>query len=45
MTSDANKKIRPSAIVLPKTPKKDEEVVQFTDLDINFQMGGMYIIE
>ncbi|KAJ9578225.1 hypothetical protein L9F63_005555, partial [Diploptera punctata] len=43
MTSDMNKKMRPATIVLPQSPKKAEELVQFTDLDINFQMGDLKI--
>jgi hypothetical protein len=36
--TDLNKRMHPSSVVLPAT--EDVDLVQLTDVELNFQMGG-----
>jgi hypothetical protein len=37
---DLNKRMRTATI--PKPATEDIELIQFTEMELNFQMGGMY---
>jgi hypothetical protein len=39
---DLNKRLRTSAV--PQPAAEDIELVQFTEVELNFQMGGMYLV-
>jgi hypothetical protein len=40
LPGDLNKRMRTSAAVQPAA--EDIDVVQFTEMELNFQMGGIY---
>jgi hypothetical protein len=40
LPGDLNKRMRTSTATQP--PKEDIDLVQFTEIELNFQMGGTY---